>query len=140
MCSENRKILRNLGREDQYTWERPARMPQRVDFTSYKAAKYILENAKEFTVISTESLGYLMPHGGLDFMLAGDTQFHAKQRKLMGEAIYKDKWHQQIKAFYEYITQKLLVEKSCKIAGLNQVDITREYVTHPGYLQISRIH
>ena len=61
-------------------------------------------------------------------MLAGDTAFHAKQRKLMGEALYRDKWHQQVKGFYEHITQKLLVEKSCKIAGLNQVDITREYV------------
>ena len=115
-------------------------MPQRVDFTSYKAAKYILENAKEFNVISTEALGYLMPQGGLDFMLAGDTQFHAKQRKLMGEAIYKDKWHQQIKSFYEYIAQKLLVEKSCKIAGLNQVDITREYVKHPECFQITKFY
>ena len=140
MCSENRKILRSLGREDQYTWERPARMPQRVEFTSYKAAKYILENSKEFKVVWTEPLGYLMPQGGLDFMLAGDTPFHAKQRKLMGEALYRDKWHQQIKTFYEYITQKLLVEKSCKIAGLNQVDITREYVTNLEYLQTSEFN
>ena len=81
-----------------------------------------------FNVVWTEPFNFLMPQGGSDFMLAGDTPFHAKQRKLMGEAIYKDKWHQQIKDFYEYTTQKLLTEKSCKIAGINQVDLTREYV------------
>lgn len=64
---------------------------------------------------------------GLDFMLAGDTSLHAEQRKLMGACLYREQWHQQIKDFYEYITLKLLTEKSCKIAGINQVDITREY-------------
>lgn len=67
-----------------------------------------------------------MGKGGLDFMLGGDTSFHTKQRELMGASLYRDKWHQQIKEFYEYITLKLLMEKSCKIAGINQVDITRE--------------
>lgn len=67
---------------------------------------------------------------GLDFMLAGDTSFHAKQRELMGACLYRDQWHEQIKDFYEYITLRLLTEKSCKIAGINQVDITREYVSY----------
>lgn len=64
---------------------------------------------------------------GLDFMLAGDTSFHAKQRNIMGACLYRDQWHKQVKEFYEHITLKLLTEKSCKIAGINQVDITREY-------------
>lgn len=59
-------------------------------------------------------------------MLSGDSSFHAKQRKLMEESLYRDKWHQQINDFYEYITLKLLTEKSYKIAGINHVDITRE--------------
>lgn len=48
---------------------------------------------------------------------------------ILGE--FRDKWQQQIKEFYEYITLKLLKEKSCKLAGINQVDITREYVSDP---------
>ena len=126
---ENKLIMRSLGREDDYSWEKPARTPPRVDFTSYKAAKYILEHAEELNVVWTEPLEYLTGRQGLKSMLAGDTSLHAKQRKLMGESIYKDKWHQQIKDFYENITLKLLTEKSCKIAGTNQVDITREYVS-----------
>lgn len=73
-----------------------------------------------------EATAHIMGQGGWDFMLSGDSPFHAKQKKLMGEALYKDGWHQQIKDFYEYITLRLLHEKSCKIAGVNQVDITRE--------------
>ncbi|KAL9134531.1 MAG: hypothetical protein Q9175_004283 [Cornicularia normoerica] len=123
---ENRKILRSLGREDQYSWERPAPIPPRVEFTSYQGAKYILEHAQEFNVMWNNGFEWLMGKGGVDFMLSGDTPFHTKQRKLMGASLYRDKWHQQIKEFYEYITLKLLTEKSCKIAGINQVDITRD--------------
>ena len=67
-----------------------------------------------------------MGKGGLDSMLSGDTPLHTKQRELMGSSLYRDRWRQEIKEFYEYITLKLLTEKSCKIAGINQVDITRE--------------
>ena len=73
-----------------------------------------------------DGLEWLMGKGGLDFMLSGDTPFHTKQRELMSASLYRDNWHQQIKEFYEYITLKLLTEKSYKIAGINQVDITRE--------------
>ena len=124
--SENKKILTNLGRVEHYSWDRPTRMPPRVDFTSYAGAKYILEHQKEFNVVWQEPLIWLFGKGGGDFMLSGDTVFHTQQRKLMGQCLYRDKWHQQIKDFYEYIMLKLLHEKSCKVAGTNQVDITRD--------------
>ena len=38
----------------------------------------------------------------------------------------RDNWHKAVKDFYEYITIRLLHEKSFKIAGINHVDITRE--------------
>ena len=124
--SENKKILKDLGRDDQYSWDKPAKIPPRVNFTSYRAAKEILEHGKEFNVTWGEATAHFMGKGGWDFMLSGDTAFHTKQRKLMGECLYKEKWHQHIKDFYEDITLRLLHEKSCKIAGINQVDITRE--------------
>ena len=123
---ENRKIMKDLGREDDYSWERPQRHAERTNFTSYKAAKHILEHAEEFNVVWTEPFIWLMGKLGGDFMLSGDTPFHAKQRKIMSECLYRDKWHEQIKDFYEYITLKLLTEHSCKVAGINQVDITRD--------------
>ena len=61
-------------------------------------------------------------------MLSGDSEKHTKQRETMGGCLYHDRWRQQVKDFYQDITIQLLREKSCKIAGINQVDITREYV------------
>ncbi len=124
--SENKKIMQSLGRADHYSYDRPGFMPARIDLVSYPAAKFVLEHPKEFVVTWHEGLGFLMGKGGLDFMLAGDTSFHAQQRQLMHKALYKDKWHQQIKEFYEDVTVRLLKQKSCKIAGTQQVDLTRE--------------
>jgi linoleate 10R-lipoxygenase len=125
--SENRTILRDLGRDGDYSWDRPAPIPLRVNLTSYGAAKYILERGQEFRVTWGEATGFVMGKAGFDFMLSGDSSFHADQRKVMSKCLYTNHWHKQIKGFYEYITLKLLQEKSCKIAGINQVDITREY-------------
>jgi len=63
---------------------------------------------------------------GLDFMLAGDTQIHAKQREIMYKNFYRDQWHKHVKDFYQQVTLKLLQQKSCKVASVNQVDLTRE--------------
>ena len=103
-------------------------MPPQVTVTSYQGAKHVLEHAQEFNVMWNDGLEWLMGKGGRDSMLGGDTSFHAKQKKLMNTSLYRDKWHEEVKEFFEYITLKLLTEKSCKIAGINQVDITREWV------------
>ncbi|KAI9876483.1 MAG: hypothetical protein M1830_006422 [Pleopsidium flavum] len=109
--SENKKILASLGRESHHTWDRPALIPPRVNLTSYMGAKYILEHATQFKSAWGEGFEWLMSKGGLDFMLSGVSNFHTQQRKLMGKALYRDQWHQQVKDFYEFITLKLLREK-----------------------------
>ncbi|KAL8708190.1 MAG: hypothetical protein Q9220_006860 [cf. Caloplaca sp. 1 TL-2023] len=124
--SENRKIMRSLQREQDYSWDRPSYIPPRVDLTSHAGAKYMLERGQEFNVTWGEALGFLMGKGGLDFMLSGDSKFHTQQNKTMGKALYRENWHQSIKEFYEYTTLKLLHQKSFKVAGVNMVDITRD--------------
>ena len=76
-------ILRNLGREDHFTWERPAKNPPRVDLTSYAGAKYVLERPQDFKVTWGDATAFIMGKGGWDFMLSGDSPLHAKQKKLM---------------------------------------------------------
>lgn len=73
-----------------------------------------------------DGLKWFMGKGGLDSTLGGDTTFHTKQKESISASLYGDKWHQQIREFYEHITLKLLTENSCKIAGVCQVDVTRE--------------
>lgn len=118
--SENKKILASLGREDQYSWDKPARIPPRANFTSYVGAKYILERGQEFNVTWGGATAPFMGKEGWDFMLSGE------QRQIMAASLYRENWHQQIKDFYEDITLRLLRQHTCKIAGVNQVDITRE--------------
>lgn len=123
---ENRKIMKNLGREHQYSYDRPKRKPGRVLIQNYHAVRKVLETPDNYKMMVADQFEYLMGKPGRDFMLCGDGPFFAGQKKVMRESLYHDKWHQSIKHFYEYITLKLLKEKSCKIAGINQIDFTRD--------------
>lgn len=124
--SENRKIMKTLGRELDYSYDRPSRIPARIDLTSFTAAKYMLERPQEFNVTWGSATGEVMGRAGLNFMLSGDQPLHTKQRQIMAKALYKDKWHQEIKAFYENVTLQLLHDYSAKLGSVNQVDITRD--------------
>jgi linoleate 10R-lipoxygenase len=126
--SENAKIMKNLGRYHDYSFDKPEFIPLRVNLTSYSAAQHVLNRAQEFNVMWTEGFGRLMGKGGLDFCLSGDSDFHKKQKQVMVKSLYRDQWHNHVKNFYEWITLRLLHEKSCKVSGINQVNITREYV------------
>ena len=98
----------------------------RVMIQNYHGVRQVLEDSSIFKVPWAEGFGYVMSKRARDFMLCGDSKFFAKQKQMMREALYKDQWHQHIKDFYFYITMRLIKEKSHKIAGINQIDITRE--------------
>ncbi|KAI9838713.1 MAG: hypothetical protein M1838_004543 [Thelocarpon superellum] len=124
--SENKKILTDLGRAEQYTYDRPSYVPPPLNITSYSTAKAILEDQTRFHVTWGEGLeAQIGPIGG-EFMLAGDAPVNATSRHLMSDALYRTDWRKEVKEFYENITTKLLKEKSHKIAGVNQVDIVRD--------------
>lgn len=115
---ENKNIMKVLGRESHYSWDRPALIPPTVDLKSYQAAKLILENKKDFRAAWGEATGYVFGKEG--------PSSGSKQREDMSKVLPGDQWRRHVKEFYEEITLGLLHEKSCKIAGVNQVDITRE--------------
>ncbi|OJD35163.1 fatty acid oxygenase [Diplodia corticola] len=124
--SENRKIMRTLGRESHYSWDRPELIPARTNITTYVGAKSVLEQQRIFKVTWGVTLEELMGKGGSHFMLSGDEPLHANQRKTMAKSLYRENWQRDVKTFYEHITLKLLHEKSFKIAGINHVDLTRD--------------
>ena len=67
--------MRDLGREGDYSWDCPTATSSKVNITSYRAAKYVLEHAKEFNTVWNDGFEWLMGKGGLEFMLSGDTGF-----------------------------------------------------------------
>ncbi|OLN90159.1 Linoleate 10R-lipoxygenase [Colletotrichum chlorophyti] len=124
--SENHQILTDLGRVEHFDFSRPKRIPPRVNIESFGGAKYILENQNRYKVTWDEGLSFLMGKGGSRFMLSGDTDFHAGQKKCMHALLYKDDWNSHVKNFYAGITEQLLREKSYKLAGKTHVDIIRD--------------
>jgi linoleate 8R-lipoxygenase/9,12-octadecadienoate 8-hydroperoxide 8R-isomerase len=44
----------------------------------------------------------------------------------MGQALHYGKWEQEVKQFYEEITEQLLRKNAYKVAGANQVDVVRD--------------
>ncbi|GAB1211644.1 hypothetical protein ATERTT37_000768 [Aspergillus terreus] len=109
--SENRNIMKNLGRESHYSWERPKFTPPQVNLVSYPNVKLALEQEKQFRVIWSGNTPLRPAKGGDDFW---------------SKALNNDEWRKNIKEFYEDMTIKLLNEKSCKLGGIRQIDITRD--------------
>ncbi|KAL2369279.1 prostaglandin-endoperoxide synthase 1 [Blastomyces gilchristii SLH14081] len=114
--SVNKEIFTKLGRESHYSWDRPALQPPRIDLTSYNGARAILQNAKDFRVTWEGAFG----------SLPGSKSFNETQTKAMDEVFAQDSWRETVKTFYKDITQELLKQNSVKIAGINQIDITRD--------------
>jgi cytochrome P450 len=119
-------ILTNLGRVDNFSFDRPSYIPLRVEITTYGGAKHVLENQEKYKVIWNEGLSFLMGSGGSRFMLSGDTASHARQRKFMHAELFKDNWRTHFKSFFAQITDQLIKEKSYRLAGTNFVDIVRD--------------
>lgn len=128
--SANEEILIKLGKKDMYNFDEPGFVAPPTLITSYNTAKLILGNKVDYKVTWGEAITFLMQNSGklygYDFMLAGDGPANAQSREVMGKALYKDGWHQEVKAFYEKITLELLHTHSYKLAGVNQVDMVRD--------------
>ncbi|KAI9706373.1 MAG: hypothetical protein M1836_003378 [Candelina mexicana] len=124
--SEMKKILTELGRADNFSYDRPAFVAPDINILSYAGTKSVLENPDVFKITWGPALEFLMGRGGRDAMLSGDSKFYARQRQTMWKALYRDKWIQQVKEFYETTTLRLLQERSYKLAGIDQVDLVRD--------------
>lgn len=128
--SENKKILSDLKMADKYNWDAPKRTPIPRFINSNAACSAILSDKEKFKVVWGKKIEFLMHNSGQsygkNFMLSGDKQPNAASRKMMEDALYREKWETEVKSFYEEITLKLLQKYSYKVAGVNQVDIVRD--------------
>ncbi|KAJ5439701.1 Linoleate 10R-lipoxygenase [Penicillium daleae] len=114
--SENRNIMKNLGREQDYSYDRPSFTPSRINLSSHQNAKLVLENQKDFKPAWSSSMVELFGKG----------EFDAEQHEAMGKAFSTEDFPILVKKFYEDVTLRLIKEKGAKLAGINQIDITRD--------------
>jgi len=130
--SENLVILKSLGKANKYSWDKPARSPDLIVVKSYAAAKKILDDKTNWKVTWGEAISFLVSQpnkkNGADFALSGDNPPNAASRKMVMKGLYPEKWHSEVKSFYEQTTAKLLKTYSYKVPGTSayQVDIVRD--------------
>ncbi|PLB54999.1 heme peroxidase [Aspergillus steynii IBT 23096] len=128
--SENKQILTKLGVAEHYSWDSPSFVPLPRFINSHSACMSILSDQETFKVTWGKKIEFLMRRGshqyGRSFMLSGGDLPNAASRKMMGAALYRTRWEEEVKDFYEQITLKLLHRNSYKIAGVNQADFVRD--------------
>lgn len=128
--SENHKIHTGLGSVDRFDFSKPKYVKPRVPILSYAATKRILEDKQTFNVMWD---GFTWVYGK-EFMLSGDTDFHAGMRKFVGGCIFAEReWEKQVKEFYEETLTRLIKDKryeapnpGAKGKGCWQIDAIRD--------------
>ncbi|KAL9107982.1 MAG: hypothetical protein Q9227_007197 [Pyrenula ochraceoflavens] len=130
--SENQKILRALGKDNEYNWDKPASLPRPIIITSQSACQEILTNQRCFRLTWGKNIELLVEQNGKcygrDFMLAGDRPANSESREKFRPCMYHKHWESQIRRFYEETTLDLLRQHSYPVGGVNQVDIVRDVI------------
>ncbi|TGJ84208.1 hypothetical protein E0Z10_g4588 [Xylaria hypoxylon] len=128
MCvpGETEKILTNLGRVQDFNFDRPSAQAQTVNVTTCGGAKYMLDNPNKYKVNWNHSLADLMGPSFPSPTLSSDSAFHVGKENCMHDQLYRGEWTSNLKAFYSQTTEKLVQEKSFKLVGTNFLDVIKE--------------
>ncbi|KAG6012087.1 hypothetical protein E4U43_007946 [Claviceps pusilla] len=128
--SENHVILTNLKSVHRFDFSRPAYQPPKVTVSSYSAAKYVLSDPTKYRLAWEEGFQSLLgPAGSKSSLFAADAHADAdaNQRHSLQNLVQQNEgWKPAVKSFYAKIAERLLTEKSFRIAGKSQVDIVRD--------------
>jgi cytochrome P450 len=124
--SHMKDILKDLGKDHLYDFDKPTSTGRPHVVFSYKAATKVMENKDVFKVTWGKAMEYLLGPAAKNFMLAGDGPKNAISRDMISKALYVPSWESEVRSYYASKTRELLAEKSAKIADFNQVDIIRD--------------
>jgi linoleate 8R-lipoxygenase/9,12-octadecadienoate 8-hydroperoxide 8R-isomerase len=125
--TEMSKTLKDLGRYDQYNFDKPARLANSFVASSYNAVKAIDANKEAFKVTWGGSMEYLISPSAKEAMAIKTGSKDIEAREVMQKSLYSGgKWAKTVRAYFEDATLRMLREKAYKLADLNQVDIIRD--------------
>ncbi|EXJ55141.1 hypothetical protein A1O7_08066 [Cladophialophora yegresii CBS 114405] len=122
---ENRKILTRLGVDHDYNFDPPSYVGVPTSIRSWKAVTDILADQGGFSVPWGPHTYYLTHH---DYMLSGDSEANATQRKETQSAMNCPvNGLAQVQKFYEDLTTQLVVARSERLRGeWYQLDACRD--------------
>lgn len=118
---ENKNILRSLGKESQYSWEKPRPQHSLAVIKSYKTCTHILNNQQDFKVTWEEAINFLSSRDdgtvlASEFCLAGDGSSNASNRGHISKCLYPQHWDSDLKSFFAITTERLLYQYSGSVA------------------------
>jgi hypothetical protein len=120
---ETQKILTNLGRVQDFDFERPSYQSNPVQINSYGCAKHIYENPDKYQVNWSQNISGLMGPG---FETCDDSAYHVGKDGCLHDQLYRGDWISHLKSFYSQTTDRLIQENSYKLIGTNFIDIIRD--------------
>ena len=114
---ENAKILKDLKRDHLFSWDRPVRGPEKVCVRSCGAAKTVLGDTTAYRPSCGEGQASVLGETG---------RMKTSDREKMDGILYPEGWKKEVKTFYATVSERLLAQKSYKLAGRTQVDLVRD--------------
>lgn len=123
---ETQKILTNLGRVQDFNFDRPSAQDKPVTVTTCGGAKHILKNPDKYKVNWNKSLAELMEFSHPSSTASSDSAFHVGKQNCMHDQLYRGEWTSHLKTFIAETTDKLVQEKSYKLAGNTFLDVVKD--------------
>lgn len=117
--------MTNLGRVQDFNFERPTAQDKPVNVTTCGGAKYMFQNPDKFSVNWNKNIAELMGPGFPRPTPSSDSAFHISKENCVHDQLYRGEWTRHLKTFYSQTTDKLIQEKSYKMIGTNFLDVVR---------------
>jgi linoleate 8R-lipoxygenase/9,12-octadecadienoate 8-hydroperoxide 8R-isomerase len=122
---EMESVMKKLERHDQYSYDKPERLPETHVAFSGAAVKALATDTESFRVTWGGSMEYLISPTQKNFMSTNAKGAGAHAQVL--KTITTDpKWDLTVRKYFEEKTASLIAKKAYKLANLTQVDIIRD--------------
>lgn len=123
--SEMESVMKVLGRHNQYSYEKPARLPETHVAFSGTAVKALASDTESFRVTWGGSMEYLISPNQKNFM-ATNIKGASIHSQVLKTITADPKWDSTVRKYFEDKTSTMLAKKAYKLANLTQVDMIRD--------------
>ncbi|PVH91026.1 heme peroxidase, partial [Periconia macrospinosa] len=121
---ENKAILAAKGVEAKYNYDQPRFVPPPTQVLTWKGVRSVLSDQDTFRVPWDARVIKLLDH---DWMVSGDKPWSPKQKQICLHALYDpDQGLNQIRDFYDTVTNNLIKTESIKMGDCYQIDLVRD--------------
>jgi linoleate 8R-lipoxygenase/9,12-octadecadienoate 8-hydroperoxide 8R-isomerase len=122
---EMESVMKNLERHEQYSYERPERLPETHVAFSGAAVKALATDTESFKVTWGGSMEYLISPTKKNFM-STNAKGAGIHTQILKTITADPKWDPTVRKYFEAKTATLIATKAYKLANLTQVDIIRD--------------